>query len=433
MNIAKSVFVAHHDFKPVTGSTAVALDTFHPRPAPLEKAIRVTDLFAGAGGFSLGFEAAGFHVQSAIEIDAWACETLATNHKNTKVFQRNLTEMSDNDLKAACDGSVVIVGGPPCQGYSVANMRAGDPTDPRNSLFREFVRAVSLTHPRLVILENVPGLLKRKAQDGRPVVEIIAEEFEALGYTVSWTVLEAQAFGVPQIRPRLFVVGVKDGSWEFPNPTHGAQNGGQLDLLSSRLLPYVNTWDAISDLPQVEAREGAEHVTLATAPANDFQRLLRSRTAETYNHVAMKHSKRVVDRFSHIEWGQSGMDAPEEHKARKRGDYSTLSGKSFSQNNRRMHPDRPCHTIPASFYANFIHPHIHRNFTPREGARLQTFPDWYRFSGKPTVVSTKLLSREERTDELHLCQYNQIGNAVPPLLAYQLACQAGKHLDQHGK
>ncbi len=433
MNISSPAFLG--DRTPVRSdarSVVVPADTFTKAwSKPGEAKINVTDLFAGAGGFSLGFEAAGYHVQSAIEIDAWACETLSENHTGTNVIKASLTEISDADLKAACSGSRVIVGGPPCQGYSIANLKAGDPTDPRNTLFMEFVRAVSLSAPDLIILENVPGLLKRKAKCGQFVVDLIASEFEQLGYNVTWTVLEAQSFGVPQLRPRLFVVGVKSGKWTFPKPTHGASKAGQLDLLETPLIPYVTTWEAISDLPQIQAREGSENVELEVPPHNDYQALLRAGGSETFNHVAMRHSARLVDRFSHLQWGQSGMDAPEEHQARKRGDYSAISGKSFSQNNRRMHPDKPCHTIPASFYANFVHPFSHRNFTPREGARLQSFPDWYRFSGKPTVVSTKLLSREDRTDELHLCQYNQIGNAVPPLLSYHLANHARKHLEEN--
>lgn len=394
----------------------------------------VTDLFAGAGGFSLGFEAAGCRIKTAIEIDAWACDTLRENHRGTEVVQRDLTQLTDAELKELCGGSNVIVGGPPCQGFSVANMKAGDPKDPRNSLFREFMRAVDLAKPDVVIMENVPGLLKRKAQCNRAVIDIIASELAALGYDVTWEVLEAQSYGVPQLRPRLFIVGVTRGKWAFPAATHGARTQ-QANLFSDKpdLIPYVSTWDAISDLPLVEARQGAEEVKHQLEALNDYQRLMRAGGNETFNHTAMKHSARLVERFSHIKWGQSGADAPDEHRQRKRGDYSTVSGKAYSQNNRRMHPDRPCHTIPASFYANFIHPFRHRNFTPREGARLQSFPDWYRFKGKPTVVSTRLLSREERTDELHLCQYNQIGNAVPPLLAFNLARQTLAHLEAHDR
>ncbi|MBT3069460.1 DNA cytosine methyltransferase [Rhodomicrobium sp. Az07] len=390
----------------------------------------VSDLFAGAGGFSLGFEAAGFKIKTAIEIDAWACDTLRENHRNSHVIQADLTRLSDNELKHACEGSNVIVGGPPCQGFSIANMKAGDPKDPRNSLFREFVRAVDLVKPEAVLLENVPGLLGRKAQCKRPVIEIIASELESLGYVVAWRVIEAQSYGVPQIRPRLVVAGTKSRAWTFPAPTHGVPLDPHPNLFGSAddLIPYVTTWEAISDLPNVNAREGAEYLSHEAPATNEYQRMLRAGRSETFNHMAMKHSARLVERFSHVKCGQSGMHAPDEHQARKRGDYSAISGKVYSQNNRRMHPDRPCHTIPASFYANFIHPFQHRNFTPREGARLQSFPDWYKFMGKPTVVSTKLLAREKREEELHLCQYNQIGNAVPPLLAYNLAMQLRNYL-----
>ena len=135
----------------------------------------------------------------------------------------------------------------------------------------------------------------------------------------------------------------------------------------------------------------------------------------------MSHSRRLVERFKHIGWGQSISDVPEEHGARRRNGSGELSQGGYDQNNRRLRPDKPSHTIAASFYANFLHPYQHRNLTAREGARLQSFPDQYRFCGKKTVVSQKLLHREERFDEKHLCQYNQVGNAVPPHLARAVA------------
>src|SRR5690606_33725458 len=132
-------------------------------------------------------------------------------------------------------------------------------------------------------------------------------------------------------------------------------------------------------------------------------------------------TKRIVARFASMSWGDSVSDVPDEHKPHVRGNTKLKSNKAYDQNNRRMHPDKLCHTIPASFYANFVHPYKNRNFTPREGARIQSFPDWYRFKGKPTVVSQKLLDREGRHSEQHLSQYNQIGNAVPPLVARAIA------------
>ena len=140
------------------------------------------------------------------------------------------------------------------------------------------------------------------------------------------------------------------------------------------------------------------------------------------NHLAMKHTKRLVERFSKMTWGQSVSDITEDRlKQRKRNGNGEVSDKPYDQNNRRMHPDKICHTITATFYGNFVHPYKNRNFTAREGARIQSFPDNYVFCGKPTVVSKKLLLKEGRDGEAYLCQYSQIGNAVPPLMAKCIA------------
>jgi DNA (cytosine-5)-methyltransferase 1 len=156
-------------------------------------------------------------------------------------------------------------------------------------------------------------------------------------------------------------------------------------------------------------------------PQNEYQAFLREGSAMVYNHKAMMHSKRMVERFSVMKWGQSAADVPEHLMPFKRNGNGELAKTAYDQNSRRMYPNEQCHTIPASFYANFVHPYRNRNFTAREGARIQSFPDWYKFLGKPTVVSQKLLEKEGRTEEKHLCQYNQIGNAVPPLLSRAIA------------
>ena len=151
---------------------------------------------------------------------------------------------------------------------------------------------------------------------------------------------------------------------------------------------------------------------------------------KVYNHLSMQHTNRMIERFESMTWGQSVSDVAAHLKPFKRNGKGARSSTSYDQNNRRMHPHKPCHTIAASFYANFVHPFMHRNFTAREGARIQTFPDRIIFKGKPTIVSRKLLAREGRVDENYLCQYNQIGNAVPPLLAEAIARNIFKELKQ---
>lgn len=383
--------------------------------------MKVLDTFAGAGGFSLGFEMAGCEIVGAIETDAWACETFEFNHPEAIVIKSNIEEISDKKLKKLFLGNEpdIILGGPPCQGFSICNKNNGDPKDPRNSLFEEFVRLGKIFKPKIMIMENVPNLIKAKTKSNELVLDIIKNELSNLGYFVYSTILESVDYGVPQIRKRLFVIASSiELDKPFPEPTHSPSQG---DLFSLSLKKTPTLWEAISDLPEIEAREGAEEMQYSSKPQNEFQKTLRKGSKKLHNHLAMKHSKRMVERFSAMKWGQSGSDVPDHLKPYKRNSNGIISDKVYDQNNRRMHPDKPCHTIPASFYANFVHPYKNRNFTAREGARIQTFPDSYVFKGKPTVVSHKLLAREGRFDEKYLCQYNQIGNAVPPMLAKAVA------------
>lgn len=384
--------------------------------------MKVLDLFSGAGGFSLGFELAGAEIVGGMDIDEWATDTFRANHPSSLVVKGDISKFSTRDLEStfASIGPDIIVGGPPCQGFSIANKNSGDPKDPRNSLFKDFIRAGEIFQPRAMIMENVTGLLKAKTSEGTPVLKIIKQELEKLGYFVYSDVLEAVNYGVPQIRKRLFVIASKVELLNpFPEATHSINPSENLFTQSLKRTPSL--WDAISDLPEIEAREGAEVMEYDKPPQNEYQKELREDSERLYNHLAMKHSKRLVERFKSMTWGQSTSHVPDELKPHKRNSNGQISGKAYDQNNRRMFPDKPCHTIPASFYANFVHPYKNRNFTAREGARIQSFPDKFIFKGKPTVVSRKLLAREGRFDENYLCQYNQIGNAVPPKLSRAVA------------
>lgn len=395
---------------------------------------RAVDLFAGAGGFSLGLEAAGFHVEHAIEVDPWAADTLGSNHpKEMRVWARDIRGIGDDEVKREfAPHPDLMVGGPPCQGFSHANNNS-DPKDPRNSLFREFVRFAKLLEPRTVLMENVTGLLRSRTAEGRPVIEIVEEEFRGLGYKVATRVLDASEYGVPQMRKRVFVCGCLDREVvPMPPPSHsGGADPERLSLFEPpcrSLPPPVTLWEALSDLPQVDVGETREPLPYDKGPSNAYQEALRSDSDVVWNHVPMRHSPRMVERFKQIKWGESQAHVTDEHAPRARNSNGETVGKRYDQNNRRMRPDTICHTIPASFYANFVHPYLDRNFTPREGARIQSFPDNYVFRGKPTVVSHKLLAREGRHEELKLCQYNQIGNAVPPMLASALASHICREL-----
>lgn len=386
--------------------------------------MKVLDTFAGAGGFSLGFDLAGnCEIVGAIEFDQWAADTFKYNHPNSTVVVGDIQKYdSDYLLNTFKSKPDIILGGPPCQGYSIANRKAGDPADPRNSLFNEFIRLGRIFEPKIMIMENVPNLIKARTHNKELVIDIIIKELQNLGYHVYHNILHATDYGIPQIRRRLVVVASEQPLENpFPIPTHSVESSSSYSLFDKDLLPCPTLWDAISDLPQIAACEGAEEMDYTSPALTEYQRLMRGHSAKVYNHVAMRHSKRMVERFASMSWGDSVSDVPDHLKPIKRNGNGELSEKVYDQNNRRMYADRQCHTIAASFYANFVHPHINRNFTPREGARIQSFPDWFVFKGKPTVVSHKLLQREGRDEEKHLCQYNQIGNAVPPLLAKAIA------------
>ena len=267
----------------------------------------------------------------------------------------------------------------------------------------EFVRFVRHFKPKFFVMENVTGILSMKTKSGDKVQDLIKAEFTDAGYNLEIFTLNAAEFGVPQSRMRVFFIGLR--------------NDIQYD--KDKIEPkgflfgeeQVSIADAIMDLPQIVAGEGAAEMDYPKQPFTQYQEWVRDGSTVVHNHIAMRHTARLVERFAQIKYGQSVADVAEEYQQRKRGEADKISGKVYSQNNMRPYPDRPSPTIPASFQSNFVHPYLNRNYTAREGARLQSFPDTYIFCGKRTTMSW----------EKNLSQYQQIGNAVPPLLAKSIA------------
>lgn len=375
---------------------------------------KVIDLFAGCGGLSTGYEMNNFEVLAALEKDEWASKTYKRNHPNTNVITCDITDIED-PLSLFQDAIEVdgIIGGPPCQGFSLSGKR--DKKDPRNSLFMDFIRFVKAYQPKFFMMENVPGILSMQTQKGEKVIDLIFQEYKRAGYNAKYFLLNAANYGVPQSRHRVIFIGVRsDLEYDLellkPITTHEGTNQVTID-------------EAILDLPQIESGEGEEVQNYRCDPQNKYQKAIRNGSKVVYNHIAMRHTQRLISRFATIQCGQSLADVSEEHMQRKRGNADVTSGKVYAQNNMRPFGDRPSPTIAASFQSNFIHPHLNRNYTAREAARLQSFPDTYIFEGKRTTMSW----------EKNLSQYQQIGNAVPPLLAKAVSSRIQLFLDSLNK
>ncbi|HSD14106.1 MAG TPA: DNA cytosine methyltransferase [Flavobacterium sp.] len=359
------------------------------------------DLFCGCGGMTLGFKWAGFESIIASDIDENCGKTIARNFPETNFILGDISNVNKDDFDNLLNGREVdvITGGPPCQGFSLANKNRNKvEDDPRNKLFYEYVKFIKWYNPKAFVMENVKGLL---SMEKGKVIKLIKEEFEnaGIGYNVDYKVLKASDYGVPQIRERVILIGFRKDLNLFP------------EFPENSITNEVSAWEAISDLPQIEAGQGQDNVNYGTKPSNDYQQFMRENSTRVTNHIAMRHTQRLIDRFNAIKPGKNLLDVWETHGAVKRGNPEQKSEIKFSQNNLRLVADKPAPTVAASFQSNFIHPFLNRNFTAREGARLQSFPDDFIFEGMRTKMSW----------EIGLSQYQQIGNAVPPLMAKAVA------------
>lgn len=347
------------------------------------------DLFAGAGGMSQGMKNAGFDVIAAIEYNEKIAKTYEYNHPETKMFIDNIKNISADSVKEvfdACGKSCdVIFGGPPCQGFSMAGKRIRQSNsfleDPRNFLFKEYIRMVEKLNPKIFVIENVPGILNYN--DGMIKNEIY-ETFEKLGYSIKSRVLCAADYGVPQIRHRAIFIGTRldiDPETLFPIPTNNAKN-------------YVTIRDAISDLPRVSAGMGNKKTKYKkNVILSNYQKKMISKEGYVYNHISSHHTPETLKILSMVKQGQTMKDLPSE--------FHTKSVHSGAYG--RMIYDKPAYTLTTRLntpsVGRITHPEQNRTITPREAARIQSFPDNYYFIGDITSIGI------------------QIGNAVPPLLA----------------
>lgn len=345
---------------------------------------------------------AGFDVVAGVDFDPAARATFQANHPDARTSGLDIRELRKADFLELCSGSRpdVVIGGPSCQGFSTHGKR--DPEDPRNFLFREFLRVVAELRPTVAVMENVKGLLTYGNGAFR---DYILRGFGRLGYRTDSRVLLAADYGVPQLRQRLFFVARREGasSFSFPEPTHFAADG----LSFGR--QHVSVADAISDLPALGRGGGAASTLYPTEAQTEFQRWARKGSRELTLHFGKPVSANALSIIRRIRPGNGIRSIPPAELPRRFRVMRTISTGALRRDCTtlyyRIHPDRPAYTITCYFRnvsaGPFVHPKENRALTPREAARLQSFPDRYAFVGGNVA--------------------RQIGNAVPPLLARAVA------------
>lgn len=378
----------------------------------------VIDLFSGAGGLALGFRAAGFRVVLASDNSEPCARTHTRNMPEVPFMLADIGTISGHEILRRCGlrrGELdVLIGGPPCQGFSILGQRILG--DPRNRLFSDFIRLAGELQPRVAVIENVPGLA---TLNNGVLLREIGDAFRELGYRVDCAELLAAQYGVPQMRWRMFFVAWRDPaihSAYFPAPTHGAAGIG--DLVPNRTVSkdqtagFVTIAEAISDLPIVASGELVDRYV--DEPQSAYQVAMRQSAVSLHNHYAPRLCARNLERIRSLKPGQDWRDLPRELLP---AGMQRALRKDHTRRYRRMTWDGVARSIITRFRdpksGEYIHPEQTRTISIREAARIQSFPDWFVFEGG------------------YSDQYDQVGNAVPPLLARAVGYSIKTLLNEH--
>lgn len=369
------------------------------------------DCFSGVGGICCGFKAAGIHTILAIEKVKSCVDTYKANHPDVPIIHGDIRNVTEVELREAVNCHVdIITAGMPCETFSTAGSKSRSFYDHRQFLFIEPIRIASVLKARIILLENVPALTTKTTHKGndRLVIDEIYHEFARHGYKYNvTTILNSVDFGIPQYRKRLFILATNEKSLKLEVPV--ACHNGQFTVK-----------DAFAGLPKVKANSQTDprHYLKKNS---DYTKLLKNdsfwKTDKNKNgltyHIAPKHRKTTLKRFALIEPGEglrdlfrklSGAEIQRLQKER------ILPKRWYIQRNRRLIEDKPSVTVTSHCIDEMLHPRIDRALTVREVARLQSFPDAYDFKGGP-VICPHIYETQDK--------YEQIGDAVPPLLAFK--------------
>jgi DNA (cytosine-5)-methyltransferase 1 len=366
------------------------------------------DLFCGAGGLSEGLRQAGCDPRVAVDFDRYAILTYKANHPETETILGDVSNVTGKQLMrlAGSDEIDLIAGGPSCQGFSTHGKRIQD--DPRNFLFKHFVRLVDEVRPKMFLMENVRGMLTYSKGYFKKQIE---KAFEEIGYRTAFTTICAADFGVPQLRHRVLFIGTRldEVKLLFPKPTHGDAKLG--------LKPYLTVTDAFGDLPTIKSDYKNNDRKYASAPKNAFQKYVRESACDRLTmHVSNRLSEQAQRIADFVGQGEGLRAVPVMHLPDRFKKMRTISNGALRHDcttlYHRLDPNRPSYTITC-YYRNvasgpFLHPWEDRSLSHREAARLMSFPDRYQFEGTNFT--------------------RQIGNAVPVLMAKAIGKEIVKSL-----